>query len=107
MLNRTRILASASAIVGATAAAAGPGGDANWGYGHMMGGYGGGMIIGGLVMAVVWGGIIVLIVLGVRWLWRAQNGPGHAESVEILRQRFAKGEIDEEEFRRRKAALEN
>lgn len=101
----TPLLAFAPVIAGATGAVADPGGYSNWGYGHMMGGYGG--MFGGVFMLVVWGGIIALIVLVARWLWQAQNGPGRTESVEILRQRFAKGEIDEEEFQRRKAALED
>ncbi|MDF0603381.1 SHOCT domain-containing protein [Psychromarinibacter sp. C21-152] len=82
----------------------------NWhgGYDHMM--WGGGFgFFGGLMMLVFWAALIALVVLAVRWF----DGTGGSartrrnEAMDILRQRFAKGEIDEEEFRRRKAALED
>jgi putative membrane protein len=72
-----------------------------WGWGHM--------IFGGLMMIVFWGGIIVLVVLLVRWL-----GGGGATShvstprrtpLEILQERFAKGEIDKEEYEERRKLL--
>jgi putative membrane protein len=61
-----------------------------------------------------------LIVLGIVFLWRALN-PGHAprgrdeqgalrdgpdRALETLRERYAKGEIDDEEFQRRKRDLD-
>lgn len=95
---------SAVATIAASTAVADPEGP--WD-GHMMwgGGYG---VFGGLMMLVFWGVIIALIVLAVHWL-RDNNGTGTARSpdaLDILRQRLAKGEIDEEEYRRRKAALD-
>ncbi|MDF0603411.1 SHOCT domain-containing protein [Psychromarinibacter sp. C21-152] len=79
--------------------------DGSW-EGHMMwgGGYG---VFGGLMMLVFWGVIIALIVLAVHWL-RDNSGAGgkSSDALETLRQRLAKGEIDEEEYRRRKAALD-
>lgn len=75
--------------------------------GHMTWGGGHG-IFGGFMMLVFWGVIIALIVLGVHWL-RDNNGPSNMRSpdaLDILRARLAKGEIDEEEFRRRKDALD-
>lgn len=81
----------------------------NWygGYNHMMWGNGYGMA-GGLMMLVFWGAIIALIVFAIRWF---DGGSGSAraqrkEALDVLRHRFAKGEIDEDEFRSRKAALE-
>jgi putative membrane protein len=67
-------------------------------------------------------GIIVLIVLAIRWLIRADrnsrlppSGPGGAagwdrsgaadDPLEILRQRYARGEIDDEEYERRRRTL--
>jgi putative membrane protein len=81
--------------------------------GGMMGwgGYGGyGMgIIGGLFMLLFWGLIIVGLVLLVRWLWdhtRTAGGQGGLESpLEILKRRYAKGEINKEEFDRMKRDL--
>ncbi|GGB23663.1 MULTISPECIES: SHOCT domain-containing protein [Paracoccaceae] len=94
---------TALASLAASPALADP--DGSWD-GHMMwgGGYG---VFGGLMMLVFWGVIIALIVLAVHWL-RDNSGTGgkSSDALETLRQRLAKGEIDEEEFRRRKAALE-
>lgn len=73
---------------------------------------------GHLVYALLWLAVviaaIVLVVLGIRWLLRqggaASVGGGSAaprpdDPVEILRQRYAKGEIDDEEFNRRRTML--
>jgi len=68
------------------------------------GGYG---MIGGLMMVVFWGLIIALIVLAVKWLTNDRGGGsrGKADAMDTLRERFASGEIDEEEFERRKKVL--
>lgn len=77
------------------------------GYGGMMGGgYG---LLGGVMMLVFWVAVIALIVYGIRWF--NDGGPGtgagrRSDALDILRDRFARGEIDEDEFKRRKAALE-
>ncbi|MEN8742921.1 MAG: SHOCT domain-containing protein [Phaeobacter gallaeciensis] len=74
--------------------------------GHMMwgGGYG---VFGGLMMLVFWGVVIALIVLAVHWLRDSRPGGARSsDALDILRARLAKGEIDEDEFRRRKATLE-
>lgn len=73
-----------------------------WGWGHM--------IFGSLMMVLFWGGIILIIVLAVRWLG---HGPSHgagssqpdSRALDILRERFARGEIDQEEFENRKRML--
>lgn len=64
-------------------------------------------VYGGLMMFLVWGAIGVLIVLGVRW-FRARseaNSRSRRKALEVLEERFARGDIDEEEFRQRKNAL--
>ena len=53
---------------------------------------------------------IVLIVLGIRWLLRHDAGgrgaaPVADTAVELLRQRYARGEIDATEFEERKRTL--
>lgn len=90
-----------------TAVAADPPADWQGRYDHMMWGGGYGMV-GGLVMLLFWGVVIVLIVLAVKWFTDNQAGGnrGGRDAVDILRERFAAGEIDEEEFERRKKALE-
>ena len=69
------------------------------------GGYG---IFGGLLMMILfWGIVIALIVFAVRW-FSDNRGAGRTrrDAIDILRERFASGEIDEEEFDRRRKALE-
>jgi len=76
--------------------------------------FGGGMwigwIVGLLVMVLFWGLVIAAIVLGIRWLIRADRrgsheGPAAPDALEVLRQRYARGEIDEAEYERRRAVL--
>lgn len=73
--------------------------DDGWGWGHM--------IFGSLMMIVFFGGIIVLIILAVRWLGGpGRGGPGTGrQAIDILRERFARGEIDKAEFEERRRAL--
>lgn len=65
-----------------------------------------------------WGGLILLIVLAIRWLLRqernasrggsgqgAGGGPAVEDPLEILRRRYAAGEIDDEEYARRRTTL--
>ena len=69
----------------------------------------GAMVFGGLMMVAFWGGIIVLIVLAVRWLGGgpARRDPPAASrsALDTLRDRYARGEIDHDEFERRKQLL--
>ncbi|REC54639.1 hypothetical protein DRV84_13555 [Rhodosalinus sediminis] len=69
------------------------------------GGYG---MFGGLMMILFWGIIIALIVFAVKWFNDSQGGGtrGKRDALDILRERFASGEIDEEEFERRCKVLE-
>lgn len=73
-----------------------------WGWGHMM--------FGGLTMLLFWGGLIVLIVLALRWLGvrsHPHDGgpPSKHTPLEILEERFARGEINQEEFEERRRVL--
>ena len=73
-------------------------------------GWGGvGMGIGWLFMLLFWGLIIVAGVFLVRWLWDqgrpASRGEGGESALEILRRRYARGEIDREEFEAKKRDL--
>jgi putative membrane protein len=78
----------------------------NQGYG--MGGMGG---FGGIVMVLFWGVIIVGVILVIRYFMSGQGG-GQQASVErdpqqILKERYARGEIDTEEYEERKKNLES
>jgi putative membrane protein len=57
-------------------------------------------------MAVFWGLLIALAVVLVRGLNRPADHSGQRPSPErVLAERFARGEIDEDEYRRRLATL--
>ena len=82
--------------------------------GHHMWGMGwGGMILGPALMIVVIAAVIVLIVLLVRWLGgvgpgahRMVSPPPHGTTpLQILEARFARGEIDKDEFEERRRIL--
>ena len=70
-----------------------------WG---MWGAWGFGMM---LIMLVFWGLIIVGLVLGIRWLVSQGRESRSDTAMDILRQRYARGEIDKEEFEARKRDL--
>ncbi|HEY5629581.1 MAG TPA: SHOCT domain-containing protein [Candidatus Limnocylindrales bacterium] len=87
------------------------------------GGFGIAAIVWLVVMVAFWALVIVGLVYLVRWLIRADRNsrlPGgsgglagpdgptgipSSEPLEILRQRYARGEIDEEEYERRRKTL--
>ncbi len=73
----------------------------------MMGGYGMGFGFGGFFMLLWWVLIIVGIVALVRWLSHPHTyGQGGSDkAMDILRERYARGEINDEEFQKRKREL--
>ncbi|MCK0137918.1 SHOCT domain-containing protein [Aliiroseovarius sp. F47248L] len=75
------------------------------GFGHMMWGGDHG-IFGGLIMLIFWALIIGLIVLAVRGFSNHQVSDNRQKAIDLLRERFARGEIDDDEFERRLAKLE-
>jgi putative membrane protein len=67
-------------------------------------------IVSGVIGLVIMLGLIVLIILGIRWLLRQDrySGPGAPapdDALEVLRRRFASGEIDEAEYQARRKTL--
>lgn len=70
---------------------------------HMMG-YGWiGWLVGGLVMLLFWGGLIALVVFTVRTLSGANRNqdtkaPSEETALDILKRRYAQGEIDKAEY---------
>ena len=76
----------------------------------MMWGYGWGWwVLGTLMMLVFWGGLAALVVFGIRGWNRPHDGSpqsGRSDAKAILEERFARGEISQEEFEERKRVLE-
>jgi putative membrane protein len=110
---RRALVAAVTSIVALSAAASAlaetaPDRNAMW---HMGWGWGwGGMIFGPLVMLVFLAGVVVLAVLLVRWLGGGgghghEGPPARRTALEILQERFAKGEIDKQEYEERKRVL--
>ncbi|MDE3065085.1 MAG: SHOCT domain-containing protein [Acidobacteriota bacterium] len=73
------------------------------------GGPGAGWWVGGTIMTlIVWGALVVLVMLIVRNVGhRHEASPGEPAAIETLKMRFARGEIDEDEFKRRVDLLKN
>jgi putative membrane protein len=69
----------------------------------------GSMLFGGFAMLVFWILTIAIIVLIVRWLVGsasdARREAPRKTALDILKERFAKGEIDQAEFEARRKAL--
>lgn len=78
-----------------------PGWDYHWNNGWSYGWVGALLMI--ITMLLVWGGLIALIVLLVRRV--GYHGPAQNDAQRILDERFAKGEIDKDEYDQRGQAL--
>lgn len=79
------------------------------GHPHMWGDWGwGGMFFGPIAGILYLGLIVVAIVLVVRWLGGGHvtaSAPREKTALEILEERFARGEIDKDEFEERRNLL--
>lgn len=64
----------------------------------------GGMVMM-LMMLVFWGLVIAGVVLGIRWLVRQGRQEQPDRALDILRERYARGEINKEEFEARRRDL--
>lgn len=58
-----------------------------------------------LMILVFWGLVIVGLVLGIRWLLKQGKEARPDSALEILRQRYARGEINKDEFEAKKQDL--
>ena len=103
-----RAAASVALWLGAATAAHAQG----YGYGPgMMGGYGwgGGWGFGMIGMLLWWALIILGIVLLAKWIFGGSAGRGGHESrdrsLDIVKERYARGEIDKKEFEDKKRDL--
>lgn len=77
-------------------------------YGSMMFGYGlGGGIIGAMFMVAWWAIVIGVIVIVVRWFADQTKRTNNKKTpLDVLKERYAKGEITKEEFESKKKDLE-
>lgn len=98
---RRMILFTVGGFQGPLALAQSQGSDGFWGH---MGGNG---MWGGGMMFVFWLMVLVLVVALLWWLIGSSRRGGAADAREILDRRFAKGEIDEQEYKRRRDALDS
>ncbi len=71
---------------------------------------GGGMFFGGGFMWIFWIAIIIAVIWLVKSVMNSNSGNSNSSSnetpMEILKKRYASGEVDEEEFNRRRKELE-
>jgi putative membrane protein len=74
----------------------------------------GGLLIGGLMMLLFWGGVIALAFFAIRALMRSGQGQEaiglerrrDETALEILQKRYARGDINREEYLEMKHELE-
>jgi len=80
---------------------------ADWGWGMhpMWWMWGAGGFVMMLMMLVFWGLVIAGVVLGVRWLLGQSREPRADRALDILRERYARGDIGKEEFEAKKRDL--
>ena len=80
-----------------------------WGYGHdwgMMGGWG-----GGAFNTIIWPLVLVALVIGVIWFVRSPSYggtwrlPRRSSALDILEERYARGEINRDEFLQKKQEI--
>jgi len=80
-------------------------GEGAYGYGHMMGG---GWILGPVMMILFIAVIVAVVVLVLRWFGGTGGAGGRPKAaLDILEERFARGEIDKDEFEARRQALQD
>ncbi|NIA71213.1 SHOCT domain-containing protein [Pelagibius litoralis] len=76
---------------------------------HAWGGGWGGMIFGPLMMIAFLAVVVVLVVLAIRWVSGAGHvaaaGAGRMSALDVLKDRFARGEIDKQEYEERRRVL--
>ena len=63
--------------------------------------------LGWIFMVLLWGLVILAIVALVKWLASSSGGIANKTSLDILKERYARGEIDREEYQQKKHDLQN
>ena len=81
----------------------------HWGWDGGMMGYGGwGMGFGWVFMLLFWAIVIIGIVAAVRWFAASprHHEPPRKTALDILHERYARGEIEREEYQQKRQDLE-
>ncbi len=104
-------VAALPAVAQQNPAPIGPGPGYGYGYGHMWGWHPG-FILGPIVMLLILVGLIAVVALAARLFCHHGHGGcpfcGHGQgraALDILEERFAKGEIDKAEFEEKRKLL--
>jgi putative membrane protein len=100
------VLGSAGLVLPAAAQETPPG----WRSGPMWDGHWGWMFMGPLMMIIFVAAVVVLVVVALRWIaGGGQHGapPATRTPLDILKERFARGEIDKAEFEERRRLLQD
>ncbi len=63
------------------------------------------MVFGGVWMVIFWGGLIALIVWGITKLSGRNGSTTKRSPLDVVKERYAKGEIAKEEFEQLKKDL--
>jgi putative membrane protein len=74
-----------------------------WWYGNGTNGWG--LALMGVGMVLFWGLAVLAVIAVVRGLGREDRTPPRSTAEDVLAQRFARGEIDDQEYRERLSAL--
>src|SRR3990167_5159561 len=75
------------------------------GWGNMMGGWNGFGLLGWIPMLLFWILLILGVVALIRYLGRSSQGQENKTPLDILKERYARGEIDKKEFEEKKKDL--
>ena len=79
------------------------------GTGNMADGIGWGMGFGGLFMILFWSIVILGVLVAAKWIFgsnASSRGTKSTNALDILQERYARGEIDEQEYQQKRRELE-
>ena len=75
-----------------------------WGYGYGDGSWVGWLVMG-IVMLVFWGLVVAGVIFAFRYFGHDHEHRGRGDALRILDERYARGEIDADEYNRRRQLL--
>jgi putative membrane protein len=63
------------------------------------------MVLGGIMMVLFWGGLILLVIWGIKKLTERPGTVDKHTPLDIVKERYARGEISQEQFEQIKKGL--